>query len=272
MCSIFFAFQQLANVPLVIAANRDEFFARPTAALSYWQPDGQTADILAGKDLVAGGTWLGISTAGRIAALTNHRDPVRANRQWQRSRGQLVTAFLGNAMAPDEFHLELSNNRHLYDGYNLLFGYPSELYHYHSIEDQLTRVAPGVYGLSNASLNTPWPKVTTGVAQLQRMINSSTPTHSELFNLLENRQRANKAWLPYTGISPEREHQLSAIHIEGSDYGTCSATVITAHQADAGMHFKVTERRYQQGISAPNERVVEQACFNLNINQSILRP
>lgn len=271
MCIIFFAFQQVDGVPLIIAANRDEYHSRPTAPLAYWQPNEKTDGILAGRDLVAGGTWLGINKTGKLAALTNHRDPVRSNRQWNRSRGDLVTAYLTSTLTADEFHLELSNNRHRYDGYNLLFGDSSKLYHYHSVEDQLTRLAPGIYGLSNATLNTPWPKVTTGINQLRRMVDSAIPSHLDLFGLLENTQRADLTLLPNTGISQAREHQLSAIHIEGDDYGTRSATVITAQETDAGLLFRVTERCYERAISDTSRKLVKQACFNLNINQSIIQ-
>ena len=148
MCLILFAFRVHPFYPLIVAANRDEFLERPTAAASFWSDQNE---ILAGRDLSAGGTWLGITRGGRFAAITNHRDLRRRRPNDPLSRGSLVLSALKSE--PD---LKSADR---YDGFNLLFGSALDLRYSNNIDGSLSDVSPGIHGLSNHLLNTPWPKV-----------------------------------------------------------------------------------------------------------------
>jgi uncharacterized protein with NRDE domain len=146
----------------VVAANRDEFFSRRTAAADFWD---DAPDVLAGRDLEAGGTWLGVSRSGRFAALTNFRDPAR-NKTGAPSRGELVSRFLTGLKSHEAYLAELESCADCYNGFNLVFGDPDGLWCFSNCGEGERQLASGVYGLSNHLLDTPWPKVARGKSAL----------------------------------------------------------------------------------------------------------
>ncbi len=236
MCLIALAYRVHPQYPLVLAANRDEFRARPAAPAHFW-PDAP--HVLAGRDLQAGGTWLGITRAGRFAALTNHRDLRRAPTNGP-SRGALVRAALEQGIEPQDTGA--------YEGFNLLYG-TLEALRYHSNINAVDEVlAPGVHGLSNALLNTPWPKVQRATARLRTLVGaeSSRPDVEALFELLADEERAADAELPDTGLPLELERAVSSIFIPGERYGTRCSTVLLVG-SDGRVHFE--ERTFPSGGS-----------------------
>jgi uncharacterized protein with NRDE domain len=223
MCLILFAYQCDPEYPLVLLANRDEYYARATAPLSHWD---DAPDILGGRDLVAGGTWMGLRTNGRFAALTNHRDP--ASPVGVRSRGALVADFLRGSMGCVEYLSGVASVGSSYSGFNLLVGDGSGLYYFSNRGAGPVAVAAGIHGLSNALLDTPWPKVLRGTAALEQALASSVkPEPDRLLEILQERQIASDSELPDTGVGLEFERMLSPAFITSERYGTRSSSVLT---------------------------------------------
>lgn len=222
MCLILIAWQTRIDVPLLVAANRDEFFARPTAPAVYWQDAPQ---ILAGRDLEAGGTWLGITRNGRFAALTNFRDPQRQLPD-KRSRGELVASFLGGTSSPADYAHEIARDADRYNGFNLLIADRRELRYVSNAGGVAAALAPGVYGLSNHLLDTPWPKVARARSELAASL-AAMPQTEPLFAMLRDESIAPDEHLPRTGVSLEWERLLSAAFVQSPDYGTRCSTVLT---------------------------------------------
>ncbi len=223
MCILFIAIEQHPDYPLIIAANRDEFHQRGTLASYFWP---ENSDVLAGRDLQAGGTWMGINRNGRLSALTNVRDPEQINPN-ARSRGELVSQYLTAQQTNLQYLHTLQQNKGWYNGYNLLFGAWNDLWVYNNHEDEMQQLSAGFHGLSNASLNSPWPKIDKGVANLEDYCTSSRVVDSEaLFNLLLDNTQAEDQYLPNTGVPIEWERKLSSIFIQSEEYGTRSSTVL----------------------------------------------
>jgi uncharacterized protein with NRDE domain len=223
MCILFIAVKQHPLYPLIIAANRDEFHLRPTQTSHFWP---QHNDILAGRDLTAGGTWMGINKSGDIAALTNIRAPGK-ERKNAISRGELVTNYLKPSTQKSDYLNKLKDSHADYNGYNLLFGNISKLQVYNSFDDTSFELNEGVFGLSNASLDSPWPKLDVGKSALARYCqNSDNLSFEHLFELLGDSSPAKDEDLPDTGISIEWEKMLSSIFIRSPKYGTRSSTVL----------------------------------------------
>lgn len=219
MCLIVFAWRPSQAVPLVVAANRDEFHARPTLPLAPWE---DAPELVAGRDLQAGGTWMGVTPAGRFAALTNIRAPGQP--VGRRSRGELPECYLRADMPPEEYLAELAAQRRDYAGFNLLVGDDQALWHLNSHEGVPLRLEEGVYGLSNASLDTPWPKLVRARTALASKLES---LHAEtLLQLLTDEQQAAEHELPNTGVAPELERLLSSVFISSRDYGTRASTAL----------------------------------------------
>ena len=227
MCLILLAWRAHPDYPLVVAANRDEFFARPTAAADFW-PDHPR--VLAGRDLEGGGTWFGISRGGRFAALTNYRDPASV-RQGTPSRGALVADFLAGDMPPTDYRRLLEERGAAYNGYNLLFGDADGLFYHSNCGAGPEHLPPGIYGLSNHLLDTPWPKVAQGKSRLAAAL-AALPDDRNLLALLRDDRLADDADLPRTGVSLEWERLLSAAFVRSSAYGTRSSTVLTRDRQD----------------------------------------
>ena len=222
MCLIVIGWRASADFPLLVAANRDEWRDRPARAAHWWEDHPQ---ILAGRDLQAGGTWMGVTRRGRFAAVTNFRDP-SDRRSTARSRGELVTQFLLSAAAPADFLAGIAARASDYNGFNLVVGDGASLWYFGSREGDAREIEPGVHGLSNHVLDEPWPKVTRGRAAMERALAAADPTPA-LFDLLGDRGGVPDGDLPDTGVGIEWERRLASALITGADYGTRASTVVS---------------------------------------------
>ncbi|ROR34601.1 NRDE family protein [Inmirania thermothiophila] len=221
MCLILVAHRAHPRWPLVIAANRDEFRDRPAAPAAWWRED---ARVLAGRDLAAGGTWLGVRRDGRWAAVTNVREGRRGRHP--RSRGELVARYLLGDAPPRAFLAEALAGGAAYGGFNLLVATPDEVLYGSNRGHGIHALAPGVHGLSNGRLDAPWPKVRRGREGLRALLAGEGPRVEALMALLADRREAPPEALPDTGVGPERERRLSPLFIVGADYGTRCSTVL----------------------------------------------
>jgi uncharacterized protein with NRDE domain len=234
MCLILLAWRVREDYPLILAANRDEFYSRPSAPAQFWD---DVPDILAGRDLEKGGTWLGITRTGRLAAVTNYRDG-RARRAATRSRGALVSGFLASTQGAEDYLASMERTASGYDGFNLLVGSVRDGLHYYSNRAGPPHaLAPGVHGLSNHRLNSPWPKVARGKSGLLGLLAAPrAELVPALFALLEDQTRPGDHELPDTGVGTEWERVLSTAFIRTADYGTRCTTVLLADAA-GGVEF-----------------------------------
>jgi uncharacterized protein with NRDE domain len=235
MCLIVFAWKLLPHTPLVVAANRDEFYSRPSAPADWWQ-DQPT--IYAGRDLQAGGTWMGIAAANgrdkpatRFAAITNIRSPFEKNPAAP-SRGGLVGDFLAGSQFAKDYIAEVRERAAAYNGFNLLVGDGEDLIWYSSRDQEDERngqpLEPGVYGVSNAALNTAWPKLVKTKAEFGSLLCQRAPEDA-FFEMLANTTPAPDHRLPDTGVSLELERLLSAACIVSPTYGTRSSSLVRIH-------------------------------------------
>lgn len=242
MCLIAFAWLVHPELPLVVAANRDEWRARPTARLHLWSAEPATPDaddggerrrevplvsgahgIVAGRDLVGGGTWLGITPGGRFAAVTNYRDP--EERVSGPSRGALVCDFLEGAATPADYARSLAMEGPRYSGFNLLVGDAEALWYVSNRGGGVRQLPPGVYGVSNGLLDDPWPKVVRARERLGRAL-STLPDLTQVWALLADDAVAPDGELPQTGVGLEWERRLSPAFIRGDAYGTRSSSIL----------------------------------------------
>lgn len=231
MCLIALAWQQHVDFPLVVVANRDEFFNRPTAAADWW---AEPAGIFAGRDLQAGGTWLGVTRTGRFAALTNFRDPSRLRPQ-VRSRGELVVQALASDASAMQFARVVCARRRDYNPFNLITFDGEELVAVEPEAERTTALAPGIYGLSNHLLDTPWPKVRRARARLKSALGAH-PDAEKLLDLLRDDRPVADADLPKTGMPATWERMLSSCFIRAPGYGTrCTSVVLMGR--DGSCHF-----------------------------------
>jgi uncharacterized protein with NRDE domain len=237
MCLILFAYRVDPRAPLIVAANRDEYFARPAAPAALWTDE---PTVLAGRDLSAGGTWLGVSTAGRFAALTNFRNPA-THRRDAPSRGALVKAFLTGRMSARSYVHGLAREAKPYNGFCLLAGDGDHLFFYSNRAEAPLEVEPGVHGLANHLLDTPWPKVVKGRAGLETLTGSPFSIDDHLA-LLDDAVPADERDVPQAGIDAERERRLSSLRILSADYGTRCSTVVRITSAGT---IDFAERSYR---------------------------
>ncbi|MCK9452466.1 MAG: NRDE family protein [Bacteroidales bacterium] len=245
MCLISFAYNMHPRYSLVLLANRDEFYKRPARKAQFWTEEG-FPDILAGKDLSAGGTWMGINKNGKWAALTNYRDMSKLKPN-PPSRGHLVLNYLKSGLTAVEYLESIKEKASLYDGFNLLAGDNNGIFHFSNETNKITRIKPGVHGLSNALLNTPWPKLETANSKLAYSIQEDNLNRDTLFNILTDQQKADESQLPETGLTKEMEKAVSSIFISTDDYGTrCSSLLFI----DMEGNIDFTERSY---IPGPND-------------------
>lgn len=248
MCILFVAVNQHQDYPLIIAANRDEFFNRDTAESHFWAAHPH---MLAGRDLQAGGSWMGINQQGYLASLTNIRAPDTIKSDVS-SRGELVSQFLQSPSQTKFYQQTLEASKDRYNGYNLLFGKWDELAVYNNHNNRLDYLSSGFYGLSNADLNSPWPKINKGVNQLeQHCQNNQTIAAERLFELLLDTSKAPDEQLPATGAPIEWERRLSSIFIQGQEYGTRSSTVLTI---DKNQQVNWQERTYNNQANCTSEQ------------------
>lgn len=247
MCLITFAYKVHPDYELILAGNRDEFYARPTRKAQFWTEEGHP-DILAGKDLEAGGTWLGVHKDGRWGALTNYRD-FSIQKVNPPSRGELVLDYLASGKKGETYLRHIKPKAGHYNGFNLLLGDRQGLYHLHNQEKKIHRIEPGIHGLSNASLDTPWNKLTKANQQLASLIKNENLSKEALFELLLNEEKAPEENLPETGLSPEMEKAVSSIFIRTEGYGSrCSSLLLI----DKHGNVDFTERRYIPGTKEIN--------------------
>ena len=251
MCLIAFSWNPDGDMPLLLLANRDEFYERPTAPAEWWaEPSG----IWAGRDLQAGGTWLGVTRSGRFAALTNFRTG-QAPDPAARSRGELVSAFLAGDMAPRDYASHVMAQAAQYNGFNLVVGEiygaagrePAIWYCGNQHGAEARGLPAGVYGLSNAILDTPWPKLTRLKARLAGVGDAREDLVDAALAFLSDPTPADDADLPATGLSPDWERALSAVFIVGPTYGTRAQTVL---RADANGLLEATERSFDRASQA----------------------
>ncbi|MFJ4390165.1 NRDE family protein [Pseudomonas soli] len=219
MCLIVFAWRPGTARPLIVAANRDEFYARPTQALGNWE---DAPGVHAGRDLEAGGTWLGVGPNGRFAALTNIRDPRQP--LGPRSRGELVAAYLQGELGVEAYLDQVASRSDQYSGFNLLVGDGERLGYLHAREPAPRLLEPGVYGLSNAGLDTPWPKLLKARSGLEGLLEDADL--QQLLTLLGDAQPAPDGELPETGVGLATERLLSSVFIASQNYGTRASTVL----------------------------------------------
>ena len=259
MCLILFSWNPEAtkqnpdtNNRLIVAANRDEFYLRPTQAAHFWDDNDQ---LLAGKDLQLNGTWLGITRSGRFAAVTNFRKP--DNNQYPISRGELCSHFLEGDNTPAAYLQALQNRQEQYAGFNLLVGDQTTLCYYSNRSNKPPQqLEPGIYGLSNHLLNTEWPKVKTGVSAFKETISKDfdKPQAQEqaLLDVLQNELQADDAVLPETGVGQAIEKMLSPLFIKSSAYGTRASTIV---QMKHNGEINFLELSYKSG-GMPSGKVI----------------
>jgi uncharacterized protein with NRDE domain len=242
MCLIAFAYNKHPKYRLILAANRDEFYGRPTRHAQFWNEDGYP-EILGGKDLEAGGTWMGVSKSGKWAALTNYRDP-----NWKLenppSRGELVLNFLLNGDSSESYLDTLHRDADKYIGYNILLGDSDGIIHFSNYDKSPKIIGDGLHGVSNALLDTPWPKLELAKSSLAKQVEKDEIIKENLFSFLNNDTQAPDEELPETGIPYKWEKAISSLFIKTENYGTrCSSILLIDH--DGNVDF--TERRFIPG-------------------------
>jgi len=241
MCLLLLALDTHPSFKLVLAANRDEYYNRPAAPPSFWQ---DAPHLLAGRDLAGGGTWLGITRHGRIAAITNYRDPASFKKDAP-SRGKLVTDFLLGKDSPSDYLESIRSDAGRYNGFNLLVGEKDRISWTSNRSDRIVHLSHGIHGVSNRLLNTPWPKTVRGKELLAEVLKDrSGPSSDSLFNLLLDRQKPPDEELPSTGVRLEWERVLSPIFIKSPDYGTRSSTLLYIDRND---HVTFIDRTFDSG-------------------------
>jgi uncharacterized protein with NRDE domain len=222
MCLVVFAYNSHPNYKLIFAANRDEFYNRPTEQAEFWKDH---PSLLAGKDLKAGGTWMGITKSGKFAAITNYRD-VTNIKEDAPTRGKLVSNYLLGKLSAEKYYNSVKSDLLRYNGFNLILGDIKNLYYFSTHIEGLRKLVPGVYGLSNAVLDTPWPKVQESKNQLAKLMEQKELHAWELLNLLSDTREAREKDLPDTGVGLEWEKVLSSVFIQSPEYGTRCSTAI----------------------------------------------
>jgi uncharacterized protein with NRDE domain len=256
MCLILFAYKIHPRYKFILAANRDEFYERPTAVARFWE---DAPEVLAGRDLAQGGTWLGVTRSGRLAAVTNFRNPHQSKGKF--SRGALVSDFLRGTDSVLEYLQKIENEAENYTGFNLLVGDfgNDEMAYFSNRGDGIKLLDAGIYGLSNALLDTPWQKVLRGKNNLEKIISAEEISPDSLFQILQNRTLANDEDLPETGVGIEYERILSPCFIETPIYGTRSSSVVLVGN-DNSLNFA------EQSFHPPLDRMTE--SFSITIADS----
>lgn len=257
MCLLTMSYNMRSDYPLIIAANRDEFFERPTEPLHIWE----NSPIIAGKDVKLGGTWMGVTKAGRFALVTNVRNPFE--KPGDLSRGFIVKEAL-EADDLETYLEELHQNSGRYSGYNLLAGSVEGVY-YHSNQSSRKpeRLERGLYGLSNAALNTPWPKVEELKSGVGEAASRSEISKEELFTCLSSERKYKPSDLPDTGVGKELEQNLSSVFIKMKEYGTRSQTILLIDNKGG---VEITERLVNNDANGAEDRTISFRSENIHQN------
>jgi uncharacterized protein with NRDE domain len=243
MCLIFLSIRQHPDYKLIVAANRDEFYQRQTAPAEFWPTH---PEIVGGRDLEAMkqdgtcGTWMAMSKTGKIAMITNYRDPKNINPKAP-SRGFLVTDYLLNATTPEKYLQSIEPTAKAYNGFNLIVGSVDDLFYLSNYKDGFEKITEGLHGLSNHLLDTPWPKVVRGKNKMASLFSKSKIDVNEVLNALYDEDRATDDKLPDTGIGLDRERALSSMFIKTNNYGSRCSTVVLV---DKKNNVNFTERVY----------------------------
>lgn len=238
MCLILFSYNYHPDYKLILASNRDEFYNRPTRQLALWD---KTVKILAGQDEKDKGTWLGVTAAGKISGITNFRSPV-ALKENAPSRGLLVSDYLSGDDSPYEFLEKIMRSGSNYNGFNLLAGDAKSMYYYSNKREEIRELKPGIYGLSNAFLDTPWPKVKNGKTEFEKIISGGKNfSVKALFSLLADKTCPSDSELPETGVGIEWERILGPLFVQSDIYGTRTSTIITI---DKHLNVNVIEKTF----------------------------
>ena len=247
MCVLFLAIDRHPRWRVVLAANRDEAYARPTARAARWE---DCPRVIGGRDLEAGGTWFGVNESAEWAALNNVRD-LPAHRRDARTRGDLPTEYLCGPLAPEDYAREAFRQRQQFNPFNLLVGHGAEVWYASTHRGAPERVPAGVHGLSNATLNAPWPKVRRGKAALESTLADPDLDPEPLFGLLRDAEPAPDAELPETGVGLDMEKLLSPVFIASPDYGTRVSMVLLLDEAGEGVFV---ERSTEPGAPEAERR------------------
>lgn len=237
MCLIFLSLHQHPHYKLIVAGNRDEFYERKTLPAGYWTDH---PEMIGGRDLEAGGTWLAMTTSGRISMITNYRD-LKNIKPHAPSRGFLVSDFLLRNDSPAHYLNQIAPEKAKYNGFNLITGTMEELWYLSNYKEGVEQITNGVHGLSNALLDTPWPKVESGRRKFESIIQETPVLPDKLFTMLSDDHVAADNQLPDTGVGLERERVLSSMFIKSPGYGSrCSTVVLVDYNNRVSFH----ERTY----------------------------
>ena len=241
MCIVFFSYKSHPRYSLIVAFNRDEYFARETLPAHFWEG----TSVLAGKDVVRGGTWFGMTREGRYSWLTNFRSGKRPV-SGQKSRGALVKNYLLTEETPGDYLRKVDEEALLYGGCNLVVGDGKQLHYYSTITRKIQELSPGIYGLSNHLLDTAWPKLAYGKQAFAAAVQheDEQQIRDELLQLMRNRRRASVFKLPKTGVSKYFEWYLSAIFVDmhRHGYGTRSTTLLLITYEGTANYYEYTHR------------------------------
>lgn len=236
MCLILLSLNDHPNYKLIVATNRDEFYTRRTLQAQYWYDQPK---ILGGKDLQSLGTWMGMTTAGKIAMVTNYRDLTNLKKDAP-SRGHLVSDYLKGDDSPVPYMENVSSQGANYNGFNLIAGNQNELYYYSNYGNGVVPVSPGIHGLSNHLLDTPWPKVRNGLEHFKTVLKSPEIDPEKLFEMLFDDKLAADRDLPDTGVGLEKERMLSSMFIKSPDYGSRCSTILLVDRSDRALFMERT--------------------------------
>jgi len=257
MCLIIFSYNMHPRYRLIFAANRDEYYNRPTAPLCFWD---DAPGILAGRDLKRNGTWLGVTRTGRIAAITNFREP-DFQIENAPSRGHLISNFLVSKESPKTYIEHVKSMGHKFNGFNLFIGDRAELFYYSNRKNHIEKLKPGLYGVSNRFLDTPWPKVTKAKAALKKLIdNTDKINHEDLFGILKDSAYPPDSELPDTGVGIRWERVLSPLFITSKFYGTRSSSVVLIERSD---RVTFLERTFIPDGAVPKEEKTLKYSFDI---------
>ena len=237
MCLIFLAIDEHPDYPLIVAANRDEFYARETLPAHRWD---NPAGMIAGKDVQGGGTWLGVDEEHGIAMLTNYRDPSNI-REDAPTRGHLVTGYFNQRESPGVYLSEVERTGNEYNGFNLICGNKEGYFYYGNYAEGVRQLTKGIHGLSNALIDDPWPKVESGKKAFRELIHGGSPDPEAFIGMMFNDKEAPDNELPSTGVTLELERVLSPMFIKSKNYGSRCTTVIMVNKSG---NVRMVERTY----------------------------